>query len=131
MSCDAHLIYGKLLALRSVSRTVPRCGGIACVARRRTRTFEGFESLDVWPLCTEALSTSFRLLPLVACALPLRRSRAFCSFSLFAGTTSSLCCRLGGIVSMWRKRSRSGREGPELGVKLERCPRLLEKPEEG
>jgi hypothetical protein len=28
-------------------------------------------------------------------------------------------------------RYRSEWEGPELGVKLERCPRLLVKPEEG
>jgi hypothetical protein len=55
--------------------------------------------MDVCPLCTDALSTSFRLLPLVAAALPLRRSRAPWSFSLIADA-SSWCCRLGGIVDI-------------------------------
>jgi hypothetical protein len=60
-------------------------------------TFERLDSPDVCPLPTDALSTSFRLLPFGAFALPLRGLREPCSFSLIA-CVSSVCCFLGGMA---------------------------------
>lgn len=69
-------------------------------AWRETRlTCDELVSLDVW---LDALSTSFRLLPLTAAAaLPLRRSRALeLSFSLSDGASrASSYCFLGGICA--------------------------------
>jgi hypothetical protein len=59
-------------------------------------TFDGFESFEVWPLFVEALSTSFKLLPLVVLTLPLRRL-APCSFS-FSSCVLSSYCFFGGMM---------------------------------
>lgn len=87
-------------------------------------------STDVWPLLVEALSTSFRLLPLMMLAPPLRRTpRALgpwsvCSLSLSdGGASSGLWVRFGGIVQgQWtgRRRCRLAGAGGEAETEAQR-----------